>query len=77
MAVMTTPKTTPPRSKVSITLSRDLEVRAKLAGGENFSAYVEQALEEKLLNDGMLEYARLRALDPIDDAFEAAEADAA
>lgn len=71
---MTTPKM-PARSKVSITLSPELEQRAKQAGGDNFSAYVEQALREKLLNDGMLEYARLRARESADDVFEAAEAD--
>lgn len=73
---MTTPRT-PARKKVSITLPFDLEARGKLAAGDNFSEYMEQALEEKLLNDAMLEYARLRALDPIDDVYEAAEADAA
>ncbi|MFB8120614.1 hypothetical protein ACFQ6U_13500 [Streptomyces sp. NPDC056465] len=71
---MTTPRT-PARSKVSITLPRDLEARAKLASGENFSAFVEQALEEKLIKDAMLEYARLRRQDVADDAFAAAEAD--
>ncbi|MFI8093779.1 hypothetical protein ACIF9R_36670 [Streptomyces sp. NPDC086080] len=71
---MTTPKMSA-RSKVSITLPPELEQRAKEAGGSNFSAYVEQALEEKLLNDGMLEYARLRARDAVDDVLEAAEAD--
>ncbi|MET9776109.1 hypothetical protein ABZ023_17945 [Streptomyces sp. NPDC006367] len=71
---MTTPNT-PARSKVSITLPQDLEQRAKRAGGSNFSAFVEQALEEKLINDGMLEYARLRARDAADDVYEAAEAD--
>ncbi|MFG2408718.1 hypothetical protein ACGFR8_31125 [Streptomyces brevispora] len=71
---MTTPRT-PPRSKVSITLPSELEARAKLAGGANFSAFVEQALEEKLINDGMLEYARLRLRDPADDVFGAAETD--
>lgn len=67
----------PPRKKVSITLPYELEARAQLAGGSNFSAFVEQALEEKLINDGMLEYARLRAMDPADDLFGAAETDAA
>lgn len=71
---MTTPQT-PARAKVSITLPQDLEQRAKAAGGKNFSAYVEQALEEKLLADSMLEYRRLRQGDPIDDVFEALEAD--
>ncbi|MFF1600712.1 hypothetical protein ACFVYV_24940 [Streptomyces mirabilis] len=71
---MTTPKT-PARSKVSITLPYDLEQRAKAAGGNNFSAFVEQALEEKLVADGMLEYQRLRQNDPLDDVFEALEAD--
>ncbi|MGW3627619.1 hypothetical protein [Streptomyces sp. NPDC000880] len=63
------------RKKLSITLSPDVARRAKLAGGKNFSGFVEQALEEKLLHDGMLEYARLRALDSADDLFEAAESD--
>jgi hypothetical protein len=76
MVVMTTPRT-PARKKVSITLPFDLEARGQLAAGDNFSAYMEQALEEKLLNDAMLEYARLHALDPADDLFEAAETDAA
>ncbi|MET8717445.1 hypothetical protein ABZV52_30215 [Streptomyces sp. NPDC004735] len=71
---MTTPRT-PARSKVSITLPRELEARAKLASGENFSAFVEQALEEKLIKDAMLEYARLRRQDAADDLYEAAEAD--
>lgn len=71
---MTTQKT-PARSKVSITLRQDLEARARAAGGANFSAYMEQALEEKLLNDAMLEYRRLRQADPIDDVFEAIEGD--
>ncbi|MGW2550014.1 hypothetical protein [Streptomyces sp. NPDC001635] len=71
---MTTPKT-PARSKVSITLPHDLELRAKAAGGDNFSAFVEQALEEKLMSDAMLEYRRLRQADPIDDVFEAIESD--
>ncbi|MEU5599336.1 hypothetical protein [Streptomyces sp. NPDC020298] len=71
---MTTSKT-PARSKVSITLPHDLEQRAKAAGGDNFSAFVEQALEEKLLHDGMLEYARLRSQDSADDLYEASEAD--
>ena len=71
---MTAPKT-PARKKVSITLSPDLEQRAKAAGGDNFSAFVEQALEEKMIHDGMLEYARLRTADPLDDVFEAVEAD--
>ncbi|WP_371604992.1 hypothetical protein OG345_41995 (plasmid) [Streptomyces sp. NBC_01220] len=71
---MTTPRT-PARSKVSITLPHDLEARAKLASGENFSAFVEQALEEKLIKDAMLEYARLRRNDPVDDVLQAAEAD--
>lgn len=71
---MTTPRT-PARSKVSITLSGDLEARARLASGDNFSAFVEQALEDKLLTDAMLEYARLRRQDPADDVLQAAEAD--
>lgn len=71
---MTTPRT-PPRSKVSITLPSELEARAKLAGGKNFSAFVEQALEEKLIKDAMLEYARLRRQDAADDALHAAESD--
>ncbi|MEE1764449.1 type II toxin-antitoxin system CcdA family antitoxin [Streptomyces sp. SP18BB07] len=71
---MTTPQT-PARSKVSVTLPQDLEQRAKAAGGKNFSAYVEQALEEKLLADSMLEYRRLRQGDSLDDVYEAIEAD--
>lgn len=66
---------TPARSKVSITLPYDLEQRAKAAGGDNFSAFVEQALEEKLVADGMLEYQRLRQNDPLDDVFEAIKSD--
>jgi hypothetical protein len=76
MVVMTTPRT-PARKKVSITLPFELEARGQAAAGDNFSAYMEQALEEKLINDAMLEYARLHALDPADDLFEASEADAA
>ncbi|MGW4087005.1 hypothetical protein ACWEGS_28635 [Streptomyces sp. NPDC004822] len=71
---MTTPQT-PARAKVSITLPQDLEQRAKAAGGKNFSAYVEQALEEKLVADGMLEYQRIRQGDSLDDVYAAAEAD--
>jgi hypothetical protein len=74
MVGMTTPKM-PARSKVSITLPHELEARAKAAGGHNFSAYVEQALEEKLLADAMLEYKRLRQGDPLDDMFDAIEGD--
>ncbi|MET8696833.1 hypothetical protein ABZV65_30335 [Streptomyces bauhiniae] len=73
---MTTPRM-PARKKVSITLPFDLEARGQNAAGNNFSAYMEQALEEKLLNDAMREYARLRAEHPADDFIEAAEADAA
>ncbi|MEU6756077.1 hypothetical protein [Streptomyces sp. NPDC046685] len=69
--------TTSPREKVSITLPPDLASRARQASHGNLSDYLAKALEEKLLNDGMAEYARLRALDSIDDVYEASEADAA
>lgn len=81
MVRMTTPEgsdeafETKARKKVSITLSPEVERRAKAAGGKNFSGFVEQALEEKLIHDGMLEYARLHAMDNVDDYFGATETD--
>ncbi|MFJ4988708.1 hypothetical protein ACIP9H_33525 [Streptomyces sp. NPDC088732] len=74
---MTTPRTAAPREKVSITLPPDLVQRARAASNGNLSDFAARALEEKLLSDGMEEYARLRDQDSIDDVFEAAEADAA
>ncbi|GAA5070364.1 type II toxin-antitoxin system CcdA family antitoxin [Streptomyces similanensis] len=70
---MTTRNST--RERTSITLPPDLMRRAKLAGGDNLSAYVEIALREKLLSDAMREVARLHAMDPMDDVLDAAEAD--
>lgn len=71
--------TTPPREKVSITLPPDLAARARAACGGNrqFSDYVAKAVKEKLLNDAMAEYARIRGADPLDDVHNAVEADAA
>lgn len=68
---------TTPREKVSITLPPDLAARARSASSGNLSDFMAKALEEKLLADSMLEYARLRAIDPIDDVHETIEADAA
>ncbi|WP_127361672.1 hypothetical protein [Actinacidiphila soli] len=68
---------TTPREKVSITLPPDLAKRARAASGGNLSDFAAKALEEKLLNDGMAEYRRLRAADPVDDVLDAIEADAA
>lgn len=51
--------------------------RAKAAGHGNLSAYVEKAVRESLLSDAMLEVQRIRSLDPMDDVYDAAEADAA
>ncbi|MFK0159092.1 hypothetical protein ACIQVK_44360 [Streptomyces sp. NPDC090493] len=64
------------RERTSITLPPDLMRRAKVAGGNNLSAYVEVALREKFLVDAMVEVARIKSIDPADDLFEAAEADA-
>ncbi|MFF8696287.1 hypothetical protein ACF08W_29150 [Streptomyces sp. NPDC015144] len=64
------------RERTSITLPPDLMRRAKVAGGNNLSAYVEAALREKFLIDGMAEVVRIKSQDPADDLFEAAEADA-
>ncbi|MFB6629921.1 hypothetical protein ACFCWY_08505 [Streptomyces sp. NPDC056362] len=63
------------RERASISLPGDLMHRAKVAGGKNFSAYVEDALREKLLVDATREVARLKGLDPADDLFEAADED--
>ncbi|MFC9280931.1 hypothetical protein [Streptomyces collinus] len=63
------------RERTSITLPPDLMRRAKVAGGNNLSAYVEAALREKFLIDATREVARIYALDPIDDVLEAAETD--
>lgn len=74
---MTTPKEQA-RGKYSVTLPPDLAERAQgLAGKNGFSRYVEEALRNQLVLDGMGEYLRLRAADPIDDVLDAAEADAA
>ncbi|MEV8344516.1 hypothetical protein [Streptomyces niveus] len=64
------------RERTSITMEKDLMRRAKLAGGGNLSAYVEKAVQRSLINDSMIEVARLKAEDPMDDVLEAAEADA-
>jgi hypothetical protein len=64
------------RERTSITLPPDLMRRAKLAGGDNLSAYVESALREKLLIDGAREVARIKSKDPMDDVLEAAALDA-
>ncbi|MFI5990320.1 hypothetical protein ACIBAC_00500 [Streptomyces sp. NPDC051362] len=64
------------RERTSITLPKDLMRRARVAGGNNLSAYLEQALREKFLVDAMTEVARINSLNPNDDLFEAAEADA-
>jgi post-segregation antitoxin (ccd killing protein) len=69
---MTTAKT-----KVSITLPPDLAERAKVAAGPNLSDFMADAVRLKLMTDGMQEWRRLRAAEPADDFFEAAEADAA
>ncbi|MEU1592743.1 hypothetical protein ABZ468_07750 [Streptomyces sp. NPDC005708] len=72
---MTTPKEQA-RGKYSVTLPPELAERAKAKSGPNgFSNYVEKALRDALVRDGMQEYARLRGNDPIDDVFEASEAD--
>ncbi|NML55075.1 hypothetical protein HHL19_35900 [Streptomyces sp. R302] len=64
------------RERTSVSLPGDLLRRAKDAGGKNgLSAYLEDALREKLLVDATREVARLRALDPMDDVFEATEED--
>ncbi|MGY4935828.1 hypothetical protein ACWD7T_32970 [Streptomyces sp. 900116325] len=74
---MTTPKEQA-RGKYSVTLPPDLAERAKAKVGPNrFSHYVEKALRNELVHDGMVEYLRLRGPDPIDDVLDAAEADAA
>lgn len=73
---MTTPNTPgATRERTSITMERDLMRRAKLAGGGNLSAYVEKAVRESLINDSMVEVARLKTADPMDDVLEAAEDD--
>ncbi|MFJ4880099.1 hypothetical protein ACIP93_33495 [Streptomyces sp. NPDC088745] len=64
------------RERTSITMEKDLMRRARLASGGNLSAYVEKAVQQSLLNDAMVEVARIKAQDPMDDVFEAAEADA-
>ncbi|MEV0778913.1 hypothetical protein [Streptomyces sp. NPDC050428] len=64
------------RERTSITLPPDLMRRAKLAGGDNLSAYMESALREKFLVDAMVEVARIKSLDTDDDLFDAAETDA-
>ncbi|MEV6653977.1 hypothetical protein [Streptomyces sp. NPDC051219] len=72
---MTTPKEQA-RGKYSVTLPPDLAERAKAkVGPKLFSHYVEKALRNELVRDGMAEYARLRAGDPLDDVSAAAEAD--
>ncbi|MFF4763161.1 hypothetical protein [Streptomyces sp. NPDC001292] len=74
---MTTPKEQA-RGKYSVTLPPELAERAQgIAGPNRFSHYVEKALRNQLVHDGMAEYARLRADGPIDDVLDAAEADAA
>ncbi|MFI7415252.1 hypothetical protein ACIBU0_42130 [Streptomyces sp. NPDC049627] len=75
---MTTPNTSggATRERTSITMEKDLMRRAKLAGGGNLSAYVEKAVRQSLINDSMIEVARIKAADPMDDVLEAAEADA-
>ncbi|MFF8399908.1 type II toxin-antitoxin system CcdA family antitoxin [Streptomyces sp. NPDC016172] len=78
MTTRNTPEgTSKTRERTSVSLDKDLLRRAKLAGGANFSGYVEEALRAKLIDDGMRAYAKLRAADPADDLFDAAEADAA
>ncbi|CAL9326778.1 hypothetical protein [Streptomyces sp. SudanB91_2054] len=64
------------RERTSITLPKDVMRRARVAGGNNLSAYMEQALREKFLVDAMVEVARLKSIDPADDLLEAAEIDA-
>lgn len=74
---MTTPREQA-RGKYSVTLTAGNAERAKAkVGPKEFSAYLDRALRNQLVADGMAEYARLRAADPMDDLFEAAEADAA
>lgn len=63
------------RERTSVSLPGDLMRRARAAGGNNLSAYVEGALREKLLIDAVREVARIKAMDPTDDFFEAAEED--
>ncbi|MGW0033056.1 hypothetical protein ACWDXD_24970 [Streptomyces sp. NPDC003314] len=66
------------RGKYSVTLSAVTAEEAKKKAGPNgFSDYVNRALRNQLVADGMAEYARLRALDPMDDVAAASEADAA
>lgn len=64
------------RERTSITMEKDLMRRAKLAGGGNLSAYLERATRASLIADAMVEVARLKAEDPMDDVLEAAENDA-
>ncbi|MFF9901348.1 hypothetical protein [Streptomyces longispororuber] len=74
---MTAPKEQA-RGKYSVTLTAGNAERAKAKVGPNgFSAYLDRALQNQLVADGMAEYARLHAMDPMDDLFDAAEADAA
>ncbi|MGW2496165.1 hypothetical protein ACWCV2_16905 [Streptomyces pseudogriseolus] len=74
---MTTPKEQT-RGKYSVTLDADNAERAKAqVGPKAFSAYLDKALKNQLVLDGMEEYVRLRGKEPVDDLFEAAEADAA
>lgn len=73
-----TTSTEQPRGKYSVTLSSANAERAKQnVGPQGFSAYLDKALQNQLVADGMAEYARIRALDPAEDLFEASEADAA
>ncbi|MEU5510829.1 hypothetical protein [Streptomyces fungicidicus] len=66
------------RGKYSVTLTAGNAERAKeKVGPKAFSAYLDRALQNQLVADGMAEYARLRAKDPMDDLFDATEADAA
>jgi hypothetical protein len=75
---MTTPNASgSARERTSITMEADLMRRAKAAGRGNLSAYIEKAVRESLLSDAMLEVQRIRSLDPMDDVYDTAEADAA
>lgn len=67
-----------PRGKYSVTLNSANAERAKSSvGPKEFSAYLDKALRNQLVADGMAEFARVRAIDPADDLYDAVEADAA